>query len=118
MKYMKFNISFLISIISINFIYFNFGKEQYDFQIKSFLKENLKKAFLNNIIFLDNKPMVDSENLIKEYSYLIYQKYENADIIQTYKDNKYNRYVESVKEIVTIDKVKYEIGYEIKEKQA
>ena len=61
MKYIKFNLSFLIIFIGLNYIYFNFGKNKFNFQIESFLKENLKKAFLDNVVFVDEKPMIDSE---------------------------------------------------------
>ena len=44
MKYIKFNLTFLIIFIGLNYIYFNFGKNKFNFQIESFLKENLKKA--------------------------------------------------------------------------
>ena len=116
MKYIKFNLSFLIIFIGLNYIYFNFGKNKFNFQIESFLKENLKKAFLDNVVFVDENPMIDSDNLIKEYSYLVYQKYGEAEITQIYIDDEYKKYVYSIKEIVTIDEVKYEVGYGIKEK--
>ena len=67
MKYIKFNLTFLIIFIGLNYIYFNFGKNKFNFQIESFLKENLKKAFLDYVVFVDEKPMIDSDNLIKEY---------------------------------------------------
>ena len=111
MKYIKFNLSFLIIFIGLNYIYFNFGKNKFNFQIESFLKE-----FLDNVVFVDEKPMIDSDNLIKEYSYLVYQKYGEAEITQIYIDDEYKKYVYSIKEIVTIDEVKYEVGYGIKEK--
>ena len=51
MKYIKFNLSFLIIFIGLNYIYFNFGKNKFNFQIESFLKENLKKALIQFIKF-------------------------------------------------------------------
>ena len=114
--HIKLNLTFLIIFIGLNYIYFNFGKNKFNFQIESFLKENLKKAFLDNVVFVDEKPMIDSDNLIKEYSYLVYQKYGEAEITQIYIDDEYKKYVYSIKEIVTIDEVKYEVGYGIKEK--
>ena len=65
---------------------------------------------------VDNFNTENVDNLIKEYSYLVYQKYEEAEITQIYIDDEYKKYVYSIKEIVTIDEVKYEVGYGIKEK--
>ena len=116
MKSMKYNFSFLISTLGILFIFSNFSTSRENSQIKEYLKESLKKAFLNNVVLIDNIPKIDSNSLIIEYSYLVRQKYETAEISQIYDNDIYMPYVDSVKEIIEIDNVKYEIGYGIKKK--